>query len=63
MKKKKAKKKKDIVQPKYIKGSKNVAATKREILSTRKKYASGKLTKEDMDRIAKRRSKSAKPNR
>ena len=46
----------------YVRGSKNPSATIREIKSTAKKYKEGKLTKADMNRIAKRRSQSATKN-
>ena len=46
----------------YLKGSKNKAASEREILSTQKKYKEGKLSIADMNRIAKKRSQSATKN-
>ena len=46
----------------YLKGAKNRKESEREILSTRKKYKEGKLTIAEMDRIAKKRSKSATKN-
>jgi len=42
---------------KYVSGSKDPAATRREIMRTRAKYKMGLLTKADMDRISKERSK------
>ena len=48
------------VPKKYVKGSKNKKKTEKEIKSTAAKYKSGKLTKEEMNRIAKQRAKSAK---
>jgi|TARA_E500000318_G_scaffold110610_2_gene126559 hypothetical protein len=48
---------------KYVRGAKSKSATEKEIKSTSAKYKAGKLTKEEMNRIAKRRSKSAKPKR
>jgi hypothetical protein len=48
------------VPKKYVKGSKNKKATEKEIKSTAAKYKAGKLTKEEMNRIAKRRAKSGK---
>jgi hypothetical protein len=47
---------------KYLKGAKDRKASEQEILSTRKKYKEGKLTVAEMNRIAKRRSKSATKN-
>ncbi len=44
----------------YLKGAKNKKASIAELKSTAKKYKGGKLTIADMDRIAKKRSKSAK---
>lgn len=48
------------VPTKYVTGSKNKKKTQDEIKSTAKKYKAGTLTKSEMDRIAKQRSKSAK---
>ena len=42
----------------YVRGAKNPKAQEAEIKSTAKKYKEGKLTKADMDRIAKKRSKN-----
>jgi|TARA_E500000178_G_C17015391_1_gene752661 hypothetical protein len=44
----------------YLKGAKNPAAREREILKTRKKYLSGKMTKADYEAVEKSRAKDAK---
>ncbi len=49
--------KKSGIPKKYVSGSKNPDATRREILRTRALYKMGKLTPEMMDRISKQRSK------
>lgn len=49
--------KKSGIPKKYVKGSKNPDATRREILRTRALYRMGKLTPEQMDKISKQRSK------
>lgn len=54
---KKVKKTKKGVPKKYVTGSKNPKATESEILRTAKLYAEGKLTREDMNRISKKRAK------
>ena len=46
------------VNVKYVRGAKNKKAQEAEIKSTAKKYREGKLTKAEMERIAKRRSKN-----
>ena len=46
------------VNTKYVRGAKNKKAQEAEIKSTAKKYREGKLTKAEMERIAKRRSKN-----
>jgi len=48
---------------KYVKGAKNKKKTEAEIKSTAKKYKAGTLTKAEMNRIAKQRSKSGKQRR
>ena len=48
------------VNKKYVKGSKNPRAQEREIKSTARKYRAGTLTKAEMNRIAKQRSKNVK---
>ncbi len=48
------------VNVKYVRGAKNEKAQESEIKSTAKKYREGKLTKADMERIAKKRSKNVK---
>ena len=55
---KKVKKTKKGVPVKYVKGSKNPKATESEILRTARRYAAGKLTREDMNRISKQRAKN-----
>tara|TARA_R100001440_G_scaffold16460_1_gene27983 strand:- start:241 stop:426 length:186 start_codon:yes stop_codon:yes gene_type:complete len=49
--------KKSGIPKKYVSGSKNPNATRREILRTRALYKMGKLTPAAMDRISKQRSK------
>jgi len=49
--------KKSGIPKKYVSGSKNPDATRREILRTRALYKMGKLTPAMMDRISKQRSK------
>ena len=49
--------KKSGVPKKYISGSKNPDARRREILNTRRLYKAGKLTPAMMDRISKERSR------
>ena len=49
--------KKSGIPKKYLKGSKDPNATRREILRTRALYRMGKLTPEQMDKISKQRSK------
>ena len=44
----------------YLKGAKNPKAREREILKTRKKYLSGKMTKADYEAVEKSRAKDAK---
>ena len=51
--KKVPKDKKSGVPKKYISGSKNPDARRREILNTRRLYKAGKLTPAMMDRISK----------
>lgn len=46
------------VNTKYVRGAKNQKAAEKEIKSTAKKYREGKLTKAEMDKIAKKRSKN-----
>tara|TARA_R100001460_G_scaffold95712_3_gene137933 strand:+ start:2586 stop:2768 length:183 start_codon:yes stop_codon:yes gene_type:complete len=53
--KKVPKDKKSGVPKKYISGSKNPDARRREILNTRRLYRAGKLTPAMMDRISKER--------
>lgn len=53
--KKVPKDKKSGVPKKYISGSKNPDARRREILNTRRLYKAGKLTPAMMDRISKER--------
>ena len=48
--------KKSGIPKKYVSGSKNPDATRREILRTRALYKMGKLTPAMMDRISKERS-------
>ena len=45
------------IPKKYVSGSKDPDATRREILRTRALYKMGKLTPAMMDRISKQRSK------
>ncbi len=45
------------IPSKYVRGSKNPSATRREILRTRRLYKMGKLTPAMMDKISKERSK------
>ncbi len=49
--------KKSGIPKKYLKGSKDPNATRREILRTRALYRMGKLTPEQMDKISTQRSK------
>tara|TARA_R100000734_G_C3242708_1_gene46833 strand:- start:285 stop:470 length:186 start_codon:yes stop_codon:yes gene_type:complete len=49
--------KKSGIPKKYVSGSKDPDATRREILRTRALYKMGKLTPAMMDRISKQRSK------
>ena len=49
--------KKSGLPKKYVAGSKNPDATRREIKRTRRLYKMGMLTPEMMDRISKERSK------
>lgn len=44
----------------YLKGAKNPSAREREILRTRKKYKSGKMTSKDYEAVEKSRAKDAK---
>ena len=44
----------------YLKGAKNPKAREREILKTRKKYLSGKMTKKDFEAVGKSRAKDKK---
>lgn len=53
--KKVPKDKKSGIPRKYISGSKNPDARRREILNTRRLYKAGKLTPAMMDRISKER--------
>ena len=46
------------VNVKYVRGAKNKKSQEAEIKSTAKKYREGKLTKAEMDKIAKKRSKN-----
>ena len=55
--KKVPKDKKSGVPKKYISGSKNPDARRREILNTRRLYKAGKLTPAMMDSISKERSR------
>lgn len=55
--KKVAKDRKSGIPKKYISGSKNPDARRREILNTRRLYRAGKLTPAMMDRISKERSR------
>ena len=48
------------VNVKYVRGSKNPKAQESEIKRTAKKCRKGTLTKAEMDRIAKQRSKNVK---
>jgi len=41
----------------YLKGAKNPKAREREILRTRKKYKSGKMTKKDYEAVERSRAK------
>ena len=41
----------------YLKGAKNPKAREREILRTRKKYKSGKITKKDYEAVERLRAK------
>jgi len=50
--------KKSGVPKKYIAGSKNPDARRKEILNTRRLYKAGKLTPAMMDRISKERSRA-----
>lgn len=52
-----AKDKKSGIPKKYISGSKNPDARRREILNTRRLYRAGKLSPAMMDRISKERSR------
>ena len=45
------------VPKKYVSGSKNKRARMREMMATQKAYKEGKLTKEQMDKISKARSR------
>jgi hypothetical protein len=58
--KKVAKDPKTGIPKKYLAGAKNKSAVAKEIASTRKKYKAGTLTKAEMDRISKQRSRSRK---
>jgi len=49
--------KKDGVPVKYTKGAKNPEARRKEIKRTAAKYRAGSLTKAEMDRISKERSR------
>jgi len=49
--------KKSGLPKKYVRGSKNPAATRREISRTRRLYRMGKLTPAMMDKISEERSK------
>ena len=49
--------KKSGLPRKYVRGSKNPAATRREINRTRRLYRMGKLTPAMMDKISEERSK------
>ena len=51
-------KKKDGVPVKYTAGAANPEARSAEIKRTAEKYRKGTLTKEEMDRISKQRSRS-----
>lgn len=53
-----AKDKKSGIPLKYVKGSSDPDKTRKEILRTRALYKMGKLTREQMDRISKQRSKT-----
>ena len=44
----------------YVAGANNPSAREREILRTRKKYLSGKMTKADYEAVEKSRAKDAK---
>jgi hypothetical protein len=46
----------------YLKGAKNPKAREKEILRTRKKYKSGKMTKKDYEAVERSRAKD-KPKR
>lgn len=46
----------------YLQGAKNKKKSLAELKSTAKKYKEGKLTKADMNRIARKRSQSATKN-
>lgn len=52
-----AKDTKSGIPKKYVSGSSDADATRREIVRTRALYRMGKLSKSDMDRISKERSK------
>jgi len=54
----KVKKTKRGVAQKYIRGAKNPKAQEAKIKRTAEKYRKGKLTKAEMERIAKKRSKN-----
>ena len=53
-----AKDKKSGIPLKYVQGSSDPDKTRKEILRTRALYKMGKLTREQMDRISKQRSKT-----
>jgi|TARA_R100001510_G_C7614204_1_gene176864 hypothetical protein len=55
---KKVAKTKKGVPKKYLQGAKNPKAREKEIKRTAKKYREGTLTKAEMQRISKQRSKS-----
>jgi hypothetical protein len=55
---KKVAKTKKGVPRKYLQGAKNPKAREKEIKRTAKKYREGTLTKAEMQRISKQRSKS-----
>lgn len=57
---KKVSKSKKGVPKVYLKGAKNPKAREREILATRKKYLSGKMTKKDYEAVEKSRAKDKK---
>ena len=56
----KVKKSRKGVPKAYLKGAKNPSAREREILRTRKKYLSGKMTSKDYEAVEKSRAKDAK---